>query len=131
MKKIILLFLLLVPIFGNADELIIDAPSAILMEYSTGKILYEKNIDEKMAPASMTKIMTILLIEEAIAKGELSLNDDVIISSNASSMGGSQVFLDPNTTLKVEDLLKSIVIASANDVAVSKKQSQVIGVETN
>ena len=131
MKKIILLFLLLVPIFGNADELIIDAPSAILMEYSTGKILYEKNVDEKMAPASMTKIMTILLIEEAIAKGELSLNDDVIISSNASSMGGSQVFLDPNTTLKVEDLLKSIVIASANDVAVSKKQSQVIGVETN
>lgn len=119
MKKIILLFLLLVPIFGNADELIIDAPSAILMEYSTGKILYEKNIDEKMAPASMTKIMTILLIEEAIAKGELSLNDDVIISSNASSMGGSQVFLDPNTTLKVEDLLKSIVIASANDSAVA------------
>lgn len=119
MKKIILLFLLLFPIFGNADELIIDAPSAILMEYSTGKILYEKNADEKMAPASMTKIMTILLIEEVIAKGELSLNDDVIISSNASSMGGSQVFLDPNTTLKVEDLLKSIVIASANDSAVA------------
>ena len=119
MKKIILLFLLLVPIFGHADELIIDAPSAILMEYSTGKILYEKNIDEKMAPASMTKIMTILLIEEAIQRGELSLTDDVIISSNASSMGGSQVFLDPNTTLKVEDLLKSIVIASANDSAVA------------
>lgn len=131
MKKFILLLIILFPLFTRADELNIDAPSAILMEYSTGKILYEKNIDEKMAPASMTKIMTILLIEEAIDKGELSLNDDVIISSNASSMGGSQVFLDPNTTLKVEDLLRSIVIASANDVAVSKKQSQVIGVETN
>ena len=111
--------------------MIIEAPSAILMEYSTGKILYEKNVDEKMAPASMTKIMTILLIEEAIERGELNLTDDVIISNNASSMGGSQVFLDPNTTLKVEDLLKSIIIASANDVAVTKKQSQVIGVETN
>ena len=72
-----------------------------------------------------------LLIEEAIQRGELSLTDDVIISNNASSMGGSQVFLDPNTTLKVEDLLKSIIIASANDVAVTKKQSQVIGEETN
>ena len=119
MKKFILLLIILFPLFTRADELNIDAPSAILMEYSTGKILYEKNIDEKMAPASMTKIMTILLIEEAIDKGELSLNDDVIISSNASSMGGSQVFLDANTTLKVEDLLRSIVIASANDSAVA------------
>ena len=119
MKKFILLLIILFPLFTRADELNIDAPSAILMEYSTGKILYEKNIDEKMAPASMTKIMSILLIEEAIDKGELSLNDDVIISSNASSMGGSQVFLDANTTLKVEDLLRSIVIASANDSAVA------------
>ena len=131
MKKILLIFILLFPLFPKAEELTIDAPSAILMEYSTGKILYEKNADEKMAPASMTKIMTILLIEEAIERGELNLTDDVIISNNASSMGGSQVFLDPNTTLKVEDLLKSIIIASANDVAMSKKQSQVIGVETN
>lgn len=119
MKKLLLIFILLVPFVVKAEEMIIDAPSAILMEYSTGKILYEKNVDEKMAPASMTKIMTILLIEEAIEKGELNLTDDVIISNNASSMGGSQVFLDPNTTLKVEDLLKSIIIASANDSAVA------------
>lgn len=131
MKKLFLILILLVPFVVKAEEMIIEAPSAILMEYSTGKILYEKNVDEKMAPASMTKIMTILLIEEAIERGELNLTDDVIISNNASSMGGSQVFLDPNTTLKVEDLLKSIIIASANDVAVIKKQSQVIGVETN
>ena len=119
MKKLLLILILLFPLFPKAEELTIDAPSAILMEYSTGKILYEKNADERMAPASMTKIMTILLIEEAIQRGELSLIDDVIISNNASSMGGSQVFLDPNTTLKVEDLLKSIVIASANDSAVA------------
>lgn len=119
MKKLLLIFILLVPFVVKAEEMIIEAPSAILMEYSTGKILYEKNVDEKMAPASMTKIMTILLIEEAIEKGELNLTDDVIISNNASSMGGSQVFLDPNTTLKVEDLLKSIIIASANDSAVA------------
>ena len=131
MKKFILLLLLLFPLTIRAEDFEISAPSGILMEYSTGKILYEKNVDEKMAPASMTKIMTILLIEEAIERGELNLTDDVIISNNASSMGGSQVFLDPNTTLKVEDLLKSIIIASANDVAVTKKQSQVIGVETN
>ena len=119
MKKLLLIFILLVPFVVKAEEMIIEAPSAILMEYSTGKILYEKNVDEKMAPASMTKIMTILLIEEAIERGELNLTDDVIISNNASSMGGSQVFLDPNTTLKVEDLLKSIIIASANDSAVA------------
>ncbi len=119
MKKLLLILILLVPFAVKAEEMIIEAPSAILMEYSTGKILYEKNVDEKMAPASMTKIMTILLIEEAIERGELNLTDDVIISNNASSMGGSQVFLDPNTTLKVEDLLKSIIIASANDSAVA------------
>ena len=119
MKKLLLILILLVPFVVKAEEMIIEAPSAILMEYSTGKILYEKNVDEKMAPASMTKIMTILLIEEAIERGELNLTDDVIISNNASSMGGSQVFLDPNTTLKVEDLLKSIIIASANDSAVA------------
>ena len=119
MKKLLLILILLVPFVVKAEEMIIEAPSAILMEYSTGKILYEKNVDEKMAPASMTKIMTILLIEEAIERGELNLTDDVIISNNASSMGGSQVFLDPNTTLKVEDLLRSIIIASANDSAVA------------
>lgn len=120
MKKILLFILLLFPVFVNAEEdLTPNAKSSILMEYTTGKILYSKNIDEQLAPASMTKIMTLLLIMEALDGGKLNLNDMIPISSNASSMGGSQVYLDPNTQMKAEDLIKSVAIASANDSAVA------------
>lgn len=115
------MFLLLLGLSRNVygDEIEIAAPSGILIEYSTGKVLYEKKSHEKMAPASMTKIMTLLLTMEALERGDISLEEEVIISNNAASMGGSQVFLDPNTKIKLEELLKAIVIASANDAAVA------------
>lgn len=123
MKKIILFILLLFPIFVKAEDLTPNAESGILIEYSTGKILYSKKIDEKLAPASMTKIMTLLLIMEAIEEGKINLDDNISISTNASSMGGSQVFLDPNTEMKAEELIKSIAIASANDSAVAMAEA--------
>lgn len=103
--------------------------SNILMEYSTKKVLLDENSLEKRAPASMTKIMTLLIIMERIDDDKIKLDDKVTISENASNMGGSQVYLQPNEVMSVDDLIKSICIASANDVAVTKKQSQVIGEE--
>jgi serine-type D-Ala-D-Ala carboxypeptidase (penicillin-binding protein 5/6) len=129
MKKIILFLILMFPISVFAEDLNLTAASSILVEESTGKVLYENNADEKRAPASMTKIMTILLVMENIDSGKLKLNDKITISPNAASMGGSQVFLQAGQQMKVNELLKAITIASANDVAVIKKQSQVIGEE--
>lgn len=123
MKKIMLFILLLFPIFVKAEDLTPNAESGILIEYSTGKILYSKKIDEKLAPASMTKIMTLLLIMEAVEEGKINLDDNISISTNASSMGGSQVFLEPNTEMKAEELIKSIAIASANDSAVAMAEA--------
>ena len=123
MKKIMLFILLLFPIFVKAEDLTPNDESGILIEYSTGKILYSKKIDEKLAPASMTKIMTLLLIMEAVEEGKINLDDNISISTNASSMGGSQVFLDPNTEMKAEELIKSIAIASANDSAVAMAEA--------
>lgn len=113
----------------NAEELAENGESAILLEVSTGKVIYEKNADKKLAPASMTKVMSMLLIMEAIDSGKLSFTDDVVISDKASSMGGSQIFLQTGEKYKVQELLKGIAIASGNDVVVTKKQSQVIGEE--
>ena len=96
-----------------------DANSAILMEQDTGTILFEKDPHEKLPLASMTKVMTLLLIMEAIDQGQLTLDEQVRISENASSMGGSQVFLEAGEEMSVEDLLKSIAIASANDASVA------------
>ena len=93
--------------------------SAILIEPTTNTIIYDLNKDERLAPASMTKLMTMLLIMEAVDNNKISMNDMVLISSNASSMGGSQVFLETNSKLKVEQLLKGIAIASGNDAAVA------------
>lgn len=124
MKKILAIIILLsFPIVVKASEdYTPNATSGILMEYSTGKILYEKNANEKLAPASMTKIMTMLLIMEAIDEGKIKLDDMIFVSNNASSMGGSQVFLQPNTSFKAEELLRSIAIASANDIAETIKK---------
>lgn len=120
MKKIIILLLILIiPVTVKAEELDLTAKSSILIEASTGEILSEKNSDEKLAPASMTKIMTMLLIMESLEKNEYSLEDKVNISTNAASMGGSQVFLESGSELKVKELLKAIAIASANDAAVA------------
>ncbi len=103
----------------DTNTLNLDCKSAVLMEASTGEILYEYNPDEPLPPASVTKVMTLLLVMEAIDGGNLALTDNVQVSENAASMGGSQVFLEPGETMSVEDLLKSVVIASANDAAVA------------
>ena len=93
--------------------------SAILMDQSTGTILYEHNIHEQLRPASVTKIMTILLIMEALDNGIISLQDNVPCSENAASMGGSQIWLDPAETLTVDEMLKAICVVSANDCCVA------------
>lgn len=96
-----------------------NAISAILMEYETGKILFEQNVDEQLPPASITKIMTLLLVMEAIEEGKMTLEETVTASDLASSMGGSQIYLKVGEQMSVRDLLKSVVIASANDAAVA------------
>lgn len=104
----------------NAEEGInVEAKSAILMEPTTGKILYEKNIDEKYAPASVTKVMTMLLTMENIDSGKITLQDKVTCSENAKNMGGSTMLLDTGEIRTVEELLKGVAIASGNDAAVA------------
>ena len=124
MKKIILisilfiLFILFMPSI-SAIELATSSKEAIIMETTTGKIIFEKNSHEKTAPASMTKIMTLLLTFEAIDSGKISLDDMVNISQRAADMGGSQMFLEANSTVKLEEIIKGVAIASANDGAVA------------
>ena len=103
---------------GTDDNLLSDGKSAILIEATTGKIIYEKNVHERYAPASMTKIMSMILIMEEIEKGNLKWNETLTTSSNASSMGGSQIFLQANEKMSVKDLFKGVVIGSANDATV-------------
>lgn len=97
----------------------IKAKSVILMEPHTGTILYESNSDEKLAPASITKIMSLLLVMEALDRGDITLETVVTASDHACSMGGSQIWLEPNETMTVHELLKATVIASANDACVA------------
>lgn len=122
--KRFLVFLLCMTLFlGNvlpvraATE--ITAPSAILLEASTGQVIYEKNATERRSPASITKIMTLLLIFEALSEGKVSLQDEVVTSAHAKSMGGSQVFLEEGETQTLETMIKCIVIASGNDASVA------------
>lgn len=109
--------LLPIPVF--ADEVEVDAPSVILMEAESGVILYEKNPDEVRHPASVTKVMTLLLVFEAIDSGRIKMTDSITVSERAASMGGSQVFLEVGEKMSVEDMIKSVVICSANDAAVA------------
>lgn len=97
----------------------IKARSAVLLEPNTGKVLYEMNADEKLAPASITKIMSLLLVMEAIDRGDLTTETVVTASEHACSMGGSQIWLEPGEAMTVNDLLKAAVIASANDACVA------------
>lgn len=121
MKKFFftLLFLLLTLPQVKALELTQYSSSAILIEPTTNTIIYEQNKDERRPPASMTKMMTMLLIMESIDSGKINLTDKVTISKNAASMGGSQVFLQENMQIDVDQLLKGIAIASGNDAAVA------------
>ena len=102
-----------------SSDLAPNSKSAILLDASTKTTLFKKNEQEKLAPASMTKVMSMLLIMEAIDNGNLSLDDDVTISENAASMGGSQVYLQAGETYKVKELLKGIAVASGNDAVVA------------
>ena len=97
----------------------VSAPSAILMEASTGTVIFEKDADTARPPASVTKVMTMLLIFDAIENGSISLEDEVTVSEHAASMGGSQVFLEPGETQTVDTMLKCISVASANDACVA------------
>ena len=101
------------------ENLEISAPSAILIEKETGTVIYEKNADEQLEPASVTKVMTILLIVEALEAGTISLDDVVTVSAHAASMGGSQVYLEEGETMSIHELLKCIVVSSANDASVA------------
>ena len=96
-----------------------DCKSVILMEEKTGKILFEQNADEALPPASVTKIMTLLLVMEAISEERLKLDDMITASAHACSMGGSQIYLKEGEQMSAEDMIKSVVIASANDAAVA------------
>lgn len=107
----------------------IESPCALLMEASTGTVLYEKNADERRSPASVTKVMTALLIFEALEEGKLSLGDEVVTSAHAKSMGGSQVFLEEGEKQTVKTLLKCILVASGNDASVAMAE-KVAGSET-
>ena len=97
----------------------VQSPSAVLMEASTGQIIYEKGADEKRSPASVTKVMTLILIFDALQSGKIQLTDSVTTSAYAKSMGGSQVFLEEGEVQTVETLIKCIVIASGNDASVA------------
>lgn len=110
---------------NNTDEnnsLNLECGSAILIEQKTGQILYSHNIHEQLRPASVTKVMSILLIMEAISNQKISLTDSVPCSENAASMGGSQIWLDPRETLSVDDMLKAICVNSANDCVVAMSE---------
>lgn len=151
MKKIcffIMCFLLVIPFVSLSAEEIIDdkneivnenneddsllkyGKSGILIEAKTGEILYEKNSHDRYAPASMTKIMSMILIMEQIEKGNLKWNEILVTSEYASSMGGSQIFLQPNEKMSVEDLFKAVSIGSANDATVVFAE-RIAGTEDN
>ena len=122
------LYLSLVPV-AKAVELEIAAPSAILMDAATGTILFEKNSHERLAPASVTKVMTLLLVMEALESGRISWDDTVIASETAAAKGGSQVYLEVGEQMSMDDMLKSVVVSSANDCATALAE-HVAGSET-
>ena len=136
MKKGKFLILIMLLLLGNSRyikaeevDLAENATSAIIIEASTGEILWEKNAHEKLAPASMTKIMSMLLIMENIENGNLSWDEKITASLNASSMGGSQIFLEPGEKMTVKDMLKGIAIGSGNDATVAMAE-RIAGTES-
>ena len=125
-RKFLLYFvvfmLIIIPLNRAAAEqpdFDLTAHSAILMEAMTGEILFSKNPDKKLPPASMTKIMTMLLIMEAVDDGRVNLSDKIVVSERAASMGGSQVYLEPGEEMTLEQMMKAVAISSANDASVA------------
>lgn len=128
MKKIILCFLLLliIPFKVYADDVLDLAPNAkssILVEQSTGEIIYERNIHERYSPASMTKMMSMLLFLEAIESNVMKWDEKITISERASSFGGSQILLETGEVMSVKDLFKGVAVGSGNDITVVESQS--------
>ena len=123
MKKIVLCFVLLIGIipkvYAEDVNLAEKAKSAILIEPTTGEIIFEKNSHEKLHPASMTKMMSMLLVVEAIENKSLSWDEKIRVSENASSMGGSQILLETGEEMSVRDLFKGVDSASGNDAVLS------------
>lgn len=122
-KKFLVVLLAVVialsPVMQVRAELSVSAPSAVLIEASTGEVIYDKNATERRSPASITKIMTLLLTFEAIESGKVKLTDDVIVSAHAAGMGGSQVFLAEGEVQSLETMIKCIVVSSGNDASVA------------
>ena len=119
---LVCVLVLALPVSASVPEKMpfdVNADSAVLMEAETGTILYAKNADQALPPASVTKIMTLLLVMEAIADGKLGWDDMVQTSEYAASMGGSQVFLEPGEEMSVTEMVKCVVVSSANDAAVA------------
>lgn len=104
----------------STTNLELESGSAILIEQNSGKVLYEHNSHEKLRPASVTKVMTILLIMEALDSGKIALTDKIPCTENAASMGGSQIWLDVREELTVDEMLKAICVVSSNDCGVQK-----------
>ena len=104
---------------AQVSDIALAVPSALLMERETGTVIYELNAHERRAPASVTKVMTLLLVTEAVERGELSLDEEISASAHAAGMGGSQIYLKENERMSADDLIKSVAVASANDAAVA------------
>lgn len=135
MKKLIvfcmILSLFITPTFAlddkeNNENLLPNAKSGLLMEESSGEILWSKAKDEKVSVASMTKMVGQIIILEQIEKGKLNWDEKITVSKNASDMGGSQIYLETGEVMTVRDLMKGITMASANELAVSIKQSHLL-----
>jgi D-alanyl-D-alanine carboxypeptidase (penicillin-binding protein 5/6) len=116
---LVLIFTLSLSCAAFAQEINIDASSAILMDAASGKVLFEQEAHKRVYPASVTKIMTLLIAMEQLEAGKISLDDQVVISNNAAGMGGSQLWMEPGETKTVEQLLKAIAVASGNDASVA------------
>jgi len=133
LKRILVFFCLLMIIFPKMvygeENYLVNGKSGLLIEVNSGKILYEKNKDDRLSVASMTKMVGLIIIMEKLNNGDITLDEVVTVSKNASGMGGSQIYLETGEKMTIRDLIKGITMASANDVAVTKKQSQVIGEE--
>ncbi|MBQ8369397.1 MAG: D-alanyl-D-alanine carboxypeptidase [Clostridia bacterium] len=122
--SLLLVFVLVfsVPVYAAVEDNIpfdVNADSAVLMDAATGTVLYAKNADSALPPASVTKIMTLLLFMEEVERGNIRLDEEISVSEYAASMGGSQVYLEPGETMAAEEMLKCVIIASANDGAVA------------
>ena len=127
MKKILIICMILLSTFTvHAEELVPNARNAILIEPNTKTVIYEKNANDEVSVASLTKMMGLILIFEQIDAGKIKYTDKVVASANAAGMGGSQIWLSAGEEMTVEELLKGIIMASANDAVVSIKQSPFI-----